>query len=351
MKRRDIAGMTFILAMSQAQGAEPTLRWIGSLGPSFPVAAPAAVSDDGKTVVGQATGSGGVSRPFRWRDSTGFQDLGSFGGLSGAATGVSANGLVVVGWSTDPQPRSKGFRWIAATGLVDLGALSGQPTEALAVNGAGNEVFGQSEQAFRWRAGQLAALSTLGGPASAALGCTRDGNWVAGWSMTPSMLQVACVWNDVAIIPIYSPWARRAEARAVADGGLAVVGTALDSIGQSHAFSWSLADGMRFLPTWGLSATALGVSQDGNTTVGLYFAGSVRRAFLHKPSTGTADLTSLAGRALFGTGSRLESAVAVSRDGRFVVGQGWNEAVQRLDGYILDLEGKLFRGESGRAVH
>jgi probable HAF family extracellular repeat protein len=265
--------------------------------------------------------------------------------------GVSANGLVVVGWSTDQQVRSRGFRWIAATGLVDLGALSGHQTEAFAVNGAGNEVFGQSEQAFRWRAGQMAALSTLGGPASAALGCTRDGSWVAGWALTPSMLQVACAWNDTAIIPLYSPWGRKAEARAVADGGTAVVGSAFDSIGQSHAFSWNQVDGMRFLPTWGLSASAWGVSQDGNTTVGLYFAGSMRRAFVHKPSTGTMDLTSLASRALSGTGSRLESAVAVSRDGRFVVGQGWNGALQRLDGYILDLQGKLFRGESGKAAH
>jgi uncharacterized membrane protein len=117
------------------------------------------------------------------------------------------------------------------------------------------------------------------------------------------------------------------------------------------AFAWTLDGGMVFLPTWGQPARAMGVSGDGQTIVGSRSSGSVLRAFVHTPSASTQDLTELAARALQGTGSWLETATAVSRNGRFIVGQGWNGAAGRREAYVLDLSGELFAGRAERIAH
>jgi probable HAF family extracellular repeat protein len=106
---------------------------LGSLGAGFGSTA-YAVSGDGSVVVGSAAVSGG-NHVFRWTQATGMQDLGTLPGLNQAtATSISADGSIVVGYA-DPttalngalgwavSANSRPFRWTQATGLQNLTTL------------------------------------------------------------------------------------------------------------------------------------------------------------------------------------------------------------------------------------
>jgi len=76
-----------------------------------------AVSEDGKTVVGDSIGSDGEYQPFIWTEAEGMRSLGTiFGGGSlgeeigyGGAHGVSANGSIVVGNAPTPTRAIEAF--------------------------------------------------------------------------------------------------------------------------------------------------------------------------------------------------------------------------------------------------
>jgi probable HAF family extracellular repeat protein len=94
-----------------------------------------AVNSDGSVVVGYGGLAAGGRRGFRWTQATGMQDLGTLSGLNqAAATSVSGDGAIVVGYA-DPTTAQNGatgwalsgssrpFRWTQATGIQDLNTL------------------------------------------------------------------------------------------------------------------------------------------------------------------------------------------------------------------------------------
>jgi probable HAF family extracellular repeat protein len=107
---------------------------LGSLGPGLGSIA-YAVSADGSVVVGAAAVAGGGTHAFRWTQAGGMQDLGTVNGLRWVtATSVSGDGNVIVGYA-DPtvalngslgwtlSSNSRPFRWTQATGVQDLNTL------------------------------------------------------------------------------------------------------------------------------------------------------------------------------------------------------------------------------------
>jgi probable HAF family extracellular repeat protein len=185
--------------------------------------------------------------------------------------------------------------------MQDLGTLGGGESEAYGVSADGSVVVGRAanaagyQRAFRWRAaGGMQDLGTLGGDESVAYGVSADGSVVVGW--------------------------------------------AENAAGQRRAFRWTAAGGMRSLgslpgcdQSW-----AFGVSADGSVVVGwAYNAAGLPRAFRWTASGGMEDLNTTYAN-LLTNGSVLYSANAISPDGRYIVGKGYNAATGRIEAFLLD---------------
>lgn len=217
---------------------------IGSLGSSSGSDASSAwdISHDGLTIVGLGWISAGSAHAFKWTQSGGIVDLGS-SGASSRANAVSGDGSIVGGWDDDPTSGTrrpaywltpgatvvispnpgavegasydgrvlagslsqKVMRWTQQNGPASLGVLvAGDQASAADVDDQGTTLVGYSgpfgpisvRRAFIWRPGLglvklqdlLAAqgVNTAGWTLWSAIGCSGDGNTIAGYASTPS---------------------------------------------------------------------------------------------------------------------------------------------------------------------
>jgi probable HAF family extracellular repeat protein len=135
-----------------------------------------------------------------------------------------------------------------------------------------------------------------------------------------------------------------------ADGSV-VVGWAENSAGQWRAFRWTAAGGMQDLGTLpgGDESWAYGVSADGSVVVGGGGEGIWQLyVFRWTASGGMKDLN-LTYAHLLTDGSVLLGARAISPDGRYIVGRGYNAATGRPEAYLLDTQGTGVEERSGAA--
>jgi probable HAF family extracellular repeat protein len=235
-----------------------------------------------------------------------MQDLGTLDGYWSKARGVSADGSVVVGWAENAEGQEHAFRWTAARGMQDLGTLGGYWSEAHGVSADGSVVVGKNAagywRAFRWTAARgMQDLGTLGGDWSEAYGVSADGS--------------------------------------------VVVGEAANAAGHERAFRWTAAGGMQDLGTLdGYWSKARGVSADGSVVVGE----ADRGAFRWTAAGGMEDLN-ITYAHLLTDGSELLEANAISPDGRYIVGRGYNAATRRSEAFLLDTQGTGVEERSGAA--
>jgi probable HAF family extracellular repeat protein len=198
--------------------------------------------------------------------------------------------------------------------MQDLGTLGGNYSGADAVSADGSVVVGEADnavgqrRAFRWtEAGGMQDLGTLGGDESWAYGVSADGSVVVGW--------------------------------------------AFNAAGQRRAFRWTAAGGMQDLGTLpgGDRSSAYGVSADGSVVVGgARNAAGDRRAFRWTAAGGMEDLN-ITYAHLLTNGSVLYRADAISPDGRYIVGWGYNAATGRGEAFLLDTQGVGVEEGSGAA--
>lgn len=269
----------------------------------------AAVSRDGRTIVGTERDAAGRENAAIWTGGRSWRVLGSIrpdappcdANLS-SAYGTNEDGRVVVGLAWDGCKYARAFRWEESTGMVDLGSIAGgdRSTRANGVSGDGRVVVGWEEtatgprQGAKWVDGKEELITGPTGIVGEAHATNRDGSLIVGglcdYSRELGRL-TAWTWTKtggVTCFPVNPPsWAPRAPYQAVmlgtSDDGR-VIGGSLTFGLDAEAIVWfdgeaiPLRDYLRShgIPDafegWINTGFVTDVSSDGRTLVG-YGAG------------------------------------------------------------------------------
>jgi probable extracellular repeat, HAF family len=182
---------------------------------------------------------------------------------------------------------------------------------------------------------------------------SADGSVVVGWVRDNSDQWRAFRWTASGgmqdLGTLGGDWS---EATGVSADGSVVVGRAFNAAGQYRAFRWTASSGvMQDLGTLpgGDGSEAYGVSADSSVVVGrAQNAAGKWRAFRWTAAGGMEDLN-VTYASLLANGSVLEVASAISPDGRYIVGWGYNAATGRREAYLLDTQGVGVEERSGAA--
>jgi probable HAF family extracellular repeat protein len=186
----------------------------------------------------------------------------------------------------------------------------------------------------------LTWLGTLGGDESRASGVSADGLVVVGMARNAAGYGRAFRWTAAGgMQDLGTLGGRYSEAYGVSADGAVVVGVAYNAAGQRRAFRWTASGGMQDLGTLGgCCSVAYGVSANGRVVVGgARNAAGQWRAFRWTASGGMEDLNTTYACLLTG-GSALIDANAISPDGRYIVGRGYNAATERHEAFLLDTQ-------------
>jgi probable HAF family extracellular repeat protein len=184
-------------------------------------------------------------------------------------------------------------------------------------------------------------LGTLGGVWSEAYGVSADGAVVVGWAENAAGQWRAFRWTAMEGMQNLGtlPGGDWSVASGVSANGRVVVGWSYNAAGRQRAFRWTASGGMQDLGTLGgRESYAYGVSADGAVVVGWAYnaAGQIvpfagRHWAAWKTSTRPMPVCCLAAR-------RLLMRRAISPDGRYIVGQGYNAATGRYEAFLLDTQ-------------
>jgi probable HAF family extracellular repeat protein len=241
-----------------------------------------AVNSDGSVIVGARDSErNGLVRAFRWTRESGFVMLGVLPGSDrSAAQAISADGRVVVGYS------SGAFRWTQRTGMVALPGRTMFGATAVSADGRtvfGDEMDGDDIHVVRWDSdGHITRYPNPEGvSASFVRAVTPDGSIAVG----EQQMKGVGAYGPVRAVVWYSPTrivqlgfyhgGNFSKATAVNRDGSVIVGVA----NSSTVFRWTQSTGMESLTDWIKKAggdaplsspvTATGVSGDGSRVVGV----------------------------------------------------------------------------------
>ncbi|GIV08770.1 MAG: hypothetical protein KatS3mg019_0861 [Fimbriimonadales bacterium] len=327
-----------------------SLTWLGTFG--NPYSSARDVSDDGSVVVGSSRFDN-YNRAFRWTRTGGMQNLGTLPQHTySEGYGVSADGNRVTGTAYYVIPyggSERAFLWVFGSGMRDIGNLPGSPVNtALDISRDGATIvgwgrdYGYAIRAFRWTSGTgMVSLGTLGGNESRANGVSRDGSVVVGWSYNHLGERWAFYWMRAAGMQVLYPLAVCCgEANAVSDNGQIIVGRSHSAQTERwHACMWAW-DGYGYSVSdlgtlGGNESVAQGCTNNREVVGWAHTTSGARRAFRWTPNGGMENLSETFAR-LLSPGSYLEIAFAITPDGRYIVGQGYNAAAGRTEAFLLD---------------
>jgi probable HAF family extracellular repeat protein len=250
--------------------------------------------------------------------------------------GISPDGRVVVGTLNQ---EALAFRWTAETGVVALGPeiATGASSDGTVV--IGFNALGGHSRAFRWtQATGVVYLGNLPGlPETDAYGVSADGAVVVGasWASTWQAYRWTVATGPVPLGGIAG--FPQSAANDVSADGNTVVGMAFTGAccSPGHAFRWTALGGMEdlgILPGYSDFSEAIAISRDGRVVVGRSNSQGDNQAFRWTAQTGMVALGFLP------RGPRDSIADAVSADGAVIVG---SPASYGTNGFIWTATGGM----------
>jgi probable HAF family extracellular repeat protein len=337
------------LSLVATKSFSQTLVWLG-MTENANVSTAWDVSDNG-VVVGwvQIPTSNNATQVLavRWRqegESWIIEELGTLGGPGSQAYSISADGSVVIGWAFDEYEQQSAFRWTNGN-MQQLDPLY-DPSVAYGVSTDGSIVVGHTSdwhgwRACAWRNGNLEVIGAGGNIWSQAQDVSTDGNIVVGWSN-----HISLGYGFSNPVPVrwerssgnwrmeYIAGASIGEAYGVSADGSVVVGYIRNESGHNRAFRWQNGS-IQILDTLdGNESEARDISANGDFVVG--YATNTAGAWraVRWSAAGIEDLNVTYANLL--NGSELNLASAISPNGRYIAGYGFNIATWRLEAFLLD---------------
>jgi probable HAF family extracellular repeat protein len=203
---RDVGANASVVAGTFASGG--ALYWMPTSGvQSIGGRSTAAISRDGKTIIGRALDGRGNENAAIWKGGKEWRVLGSFtpdaedcDNLLSASYGASDNGDVIVGLGWDGCRYAHAFRWEESTGMFDLGTSNGRSTRANNVSGDGRVVVGWQEdltgfrQGAKWVGRAQELIKGPSGMVGEAFGVNHDGSIIAGGGCDPLHPEPSSAW-------------------------------------------------------------------------------------------------------------------------------------------------------------
>jgi probable HAF family extracellular repeat protein len=215
-----------------------------------------AINEPGQ-IVGASTTASGQAHAFLWENGT-MRDLGTLGGSFSAATAIESGGRIV-GYSQDLDGTTRAFIWENGT-MRRLAGLETGFSMAHDIDNMGRVVgrYGSESapRAFRWVAGRVRDLGTLGGPTAVATAIGPEGK-IVGWSITRDGFQRGFLWQNGTMTGLGTLAGGNSSANGIS--GLShVVGWSQQPDSAPRAFIWK--DGVRSAVGVG---SARGVNRNG----------------------------------------------------------------------------------------
>ncbi|BDQ02637.1 T9SS type A sorting domain-containing protein [Ignavibacterium sp.] len=365
MKLSSIIVMTLLsLILFFTKVNAQSLTWLGTLGGETSNAYD--VSDDGTIVVGESETYGGNTRAFIWTPGTGMQPLTNLQNISSWAVHISSDGNSVIGTArTINGINYQAIRWWRNDGVITfLGTLGGSGSfnnsEGYSCNADASIIVGtaaasnNSRHAFKWTAsGGMEDLGTFGNVAnrfSAATGISDDASLIVGHSEYGGSYTRPCFWLNGSINELLTAFAtsiERGEVTNVSPNGNYICGWIDDSttFSNENAYLWSgnpsfTGFDIGLLPLVALdqgTSKAFDVNDNGEVvgtaTDTLYEDNAFYWYY------GVIENLNLTYGSIIPFGSKLISANAISNNGRYIVGQGYNVATNRNEAFLLDRGG------------
>jgi probable HAF family extracellular repeat protein len=267
------------------------------------------------TIVGSLSRTDGDRQDvtsFGWRSGIGMRYLDGLSFTNSLPYAINNRGQVV-GTSHNASGQYHAFLWTREGKAKDLGTLGGQTSGALAINNLGqivgvSQMANGSSHAFLWTQEQgmqdLMTLTHQSCPncASTAYGINDDGVIVGQLSGNlDAHFTFAYVWKNgygKSLGDLGGTGLNRGSVALGINYSGQVVGLALTSSGDQHAFLWTEAGGMQDLGTLsgGSASEATGINSLGQVVGWSLVTGlGDTHAFLWNPTTGMQDLGHIRG--------------------------------------------------------
>ncbi|MEP0861174.1 MAG: T9SS type A sorting domain-containing protein [Ignavibacterium sp.] len=352
-----IMTLIFILLTHTDLINSQSLTWLGTLGGETSIAYD--VSDDGTIVVGWSENSQGDTRAFIWTPANGMQIPAGLESKTSWIRKVTSDASILIGTSgTANGINYQAIKW-SSSNITFLGSLGGSGSfnnsEGYSCNADASIIIGTATtsnnipHAFKWTAsGGIEDLGTFGNVAnrfSAATGISDDASLIAGHSEYSGNYTRPCFWLNGGIHELFTKHGtsiERGEVTSVSPNGNYICGYIDDSTTyyREHAYLWSGNPSFTGVDVGLLSQVLLGTSiafdvNDNGQVVG------TATDTLYEDNAFYWYLGSMLNLNLFysgilPSGSKLISANAISSNGRYIVGKGFNSTTNRTEAFLLD---------------